>query len=82
VARTLARILVAFPLTGVASILVSMALIAGLPGEAGNRYVLVLLGAPLVWGSLAVWTAVTSRLLSAAIVLTGLSAACALWLFL
>jgi hypothetical protein len=81
VGRTVARILVVVPLTGIASILVGMALIARLPGEAGNRYVLVLLGAPLVWGALAVWTGTTSRVLSAATVLTIVSAACALLLF-
>jgi hypothetical protein len=81
VGRTVARILVVAPLTGVASILLSMVIITTLPGDTGNRYVLVLLGAPVVWGALAVWIGTTSRLPAATGLLAAVSTACALLLF-
>lgn len=82
VGLTLARILVVAVLTGVASILFSVAATTYLPWDAGNRYVLAALAAPVVWGGVAVWTATTTRLPRAAGVLVGVSAACALLLFL
>lgn len=82
VAGWLARLLVVALLTGAAGILSSVATTMFLPWDTGDRYVSVLLGAPVLWGALAVWVGTTSRLPQAAGVLAGVSAVCALVLFL
>lgn len=73
--RVVARAFVALPLAGVASVLVSIVLVAGLPWVTANRYVFAILVAPIIWGALAVWVGLTVNLLRVALVLAGVSAA-------
>lgn len=81
VMHTLARTVVAVPLAGAASLLVSVLVAAGLPWVTTNRYVFAILVAPIVWGILAMWAGMTARLARVALVLAGMSAACAALLF-
>lgn len=76
-----ARALVAVPLAGTASVLVSVLLVAGLPWVTANRYVFAIIVAPIIWGVLASWVGMTANLSRAALVLAGASAASAVLLF-
>jgi hypothetical protein len=81
IARTLGRVLVAFPLAGAASLLASVLIAAGLPWGTVNRYVFAIMLAPIIWGVLAMWAGMTETLARTALLLTGVSAACAALLF-
>lgn len=62
IAHAACRACVAIPLAGAASLLTSVAFITPLPWSDADRYVLAIVVAPVVWGFLSTWAAVTSRL--------------------
>jgi hypothetical protein len=82
IAHTLGRAFVAFPLAAVASLLASVLIAAGLPWGTVNRYVFAIMVAPILWGVLAMWAGMTETLARTALLLTGVSAACAALLFI
>jgi hypothetical protein len=79
--RTLARVAVAVPVAGCAGLLLSLAVVARLPWLPANRYVGAILLAPIAWGVLATWASTTSALPRVALLLAGVSVACAAVLF-
>jgi hypothetical protein len=82
IVRTLARAFVALPLAGTASLLASVLMIADLPGVIANRYVFAILMAPVIWGVLAIWVGMTTKLSRTALLLAGVSAALSALLFI
>jgi hypothetical protein len=80
--HTLARTFVALPLAGTASLLAAVAGASGMPWGTVNRYVFAIFVAPIIWGVFAMWVGMTERLQRAALVLAGVSGACAALLFL
>jgi hypothetical protein len=79
---TLVRAFVAVPLAGAASLLLSVVVAAALPWLAANRYVFAIAVAPIIWGLLGMWSAMTDAVPRVALTLVAISAVSAALLFL
>ncbi|MGC4081004.1 MAG: hypothetical protein QM736_02560 [Vicinamibacterales bacterium] len=80
--QTTARAFVALPLAGAASLLLSVAAVAFFPWTAASRYAFAIGLAPVVWGVLASWVAMTHHLPRVAMLLAGVSAMCSVLFFI